>query len=73
MTSNVLWYWKTQDVYDTAKLQLNGGTCYTAAITLTNKTARTIEIEFIFIFYLFLFYKILKFFNFSLCNLSHNM
>ena len=46
MTSNALWCWKTQDVYDTAELQLNGGTRYTAAITLTNKTARAIEIEF---------------------------
>jgi len=46
MTSNALWCWKTQDVHGTAELQLNGGTRYTAAITLTKKTARAIEIEF---------------------------
>lgn len=44
MTSNTVWCWLTQAVHGTAKLDRSkGGTRYTAAITLTEKTARAIE------------------------------
>ena len=46
MTSNSLWYWRTQDIHDTTKLDLNGGTRYTSTITLTEKTTNAIETEF---------------------------
>jgi hypothetical protein len=46
MTSNSLWCWRTQDVHGTTRLDLNGGTRYTSAITLTEKTAHAIETEF---------------------------
>ncbi len=45
MTTNSLWYQKTKCVHDTATLDLNGGTRYTSAITLTEKTAKAIEKE----------------------------
>lgn len=44
MTSNSVWCWLPQAVHGTAKLDLSeGGTRYTAAITLTERTARAIE------------------------------
>lgn len=46
MTSNSVWCWRTQAVHGTARLDLSqGGTRYTGAITLTQKTARAIEKE----------------------------
>ena len=45
MTSNALWCWKPQFVHGTARLDLNGGTRYTSAITLTERTASAIEFE----------------------------
>ena len=47
MTSNSLWCWKTQAVHGITRLDLNGGTRYTSAITLTERTAKAIEAEFI--------------------------
>jgi hypothetical protein len=44
MTSNSIWCWLPQAVHGTAKLDLSeGGTRYTAAITLTERTAKAIE------------------------------
>ena len=44
LTSNTIWCWLTKTVHDTAKLDLNeSGIQYTAAITLTEKTAKAIE------------------------------
>jgi hypothetical protein len=44
MTSNSFWCWKTKAIHGTATLDLSkGGVRYTAAITLTEKTARAIE------------------------------
>ena len=44
LASNSIWCWITNAVHGTAKLDLSeGGTRYTAAITLTEKTARAIE------------------------------
>ena len=44
LASNSIWCWMTKAVHGTAKLDLNeGGTRYTAAITLTEKTAKAIE------------------------------
>jgi hypothetical protein len=44
MTSNLTWYWLTKAVHGTAIIDLSeGGTRYTTAITLTEKTARAIE------------------------------
>ena len=44
LASNSIWCWLTKAVHGTAKLDLSeGGTRYTAAITLTEKTARAIE------------------------------
>ena len=46
MSSNSIWYWLTQAIYGTAELDLSeGGIRYTAAISLTEKTARAIERE----------------------------
>jgi hypothetical protein len=46
MTSNSIWYWLTQAVHGTAKLNLSeGGVRYTSAITLTEKTAKAVEKE----------------------------
>ncbi len=46
MSSNSIWYWLTQAIHETAKLNLSeGGIRYTAAISLTEKTARAIERE----------------------------
>ena len=46
MSSNSIWYWLTQAIHGTAKLDLSGGGVrYTAAISLTEKTARAIERE----------------------------
>jgi len=44
MSSNSIWCWLTQAVHGTSKLDLSkGGTRYTAAITLSERTARAIE------------------------------
>jgi hypothetical protein len=44
LASNSIWCWMTKAVHGTAKLDLNeGGTHYTAAITLTEKMAKAIE------------------------------
>ena len=44
MTSNSVWCWLTQAVHGTVKLDLSeGGIRYTAAITLSEKTAKAIE------------------------------
>lgn len=44
MSSNSIWCWLTQAVHGTSKLDLSkGGVRYTAAITLSEKTARAIE------------------------------
>ena len=44
LASNSIWCWLTKAVHGTAELDLSkGGTRYTAAITLTEKTARAIE------------------------------
>lgn len=44
MTTNSIWCWLTQAVHGTANLDLSkGGSRYTAALTLTEKTARAIE------------------------------
>jgi hypothetical protein len=44
MSSNSIWCWLPQSVHGTAKLNLSkGGTRYTAAISLTEKTAKSIE------------------------------
>ncbi|CAB4460003.1 unnamed protein product [Rhizophagus irregularis] len=44
MSSNSIWCWLTQAVHGTSKLDLNdGGTRYTAAITLSERTAKAIE------------------------------
>ncbi len=41
---NSIWYQKTNAVHDTARLNLSeGGTRYTAAISLTERTAKSIE------------------------------
>jgi len=46
LTSNSVWCWLTKAVHGTSKLKTSdGGTRYTAAITLTEKTARAIEKE----------------------------
>jgi len=46
MSSNSVWYWKTNAVHGTARLNLSeGGTRYTAAISLTERTAKSIERE----------------------------
>ncbi len=46
MSSNSIWYWLTQAIHGTAELDLSeGGIRYTAAISLTEKTARAIERE----------------------------
>lgn len=46
MSSNSMWCWLTKAVHGTARLNKSeGGTRYTAAITLTEKTARAIEKE----------------------------
>ena len=46
MLSNSIWYWKTNAVYGTARLNLSeGGIRYTAAIFLTERTAKSIERE----------------------------
>ena len=44
MTSNSIWCWLPKSVHGTAKLNLSkGGTRYTAVISLTEKTAKSIE------------------------------
>jgi hypothetical protein len=44
LTSNTIWCWLTKAVHGMAKLDLSeGGIRYTAAITLTEKTAKAIE------------------------------
>lgn len=44
MTSNSIWCWKTKAVHSTTKLKLStNSNRYTCALTLTEKTARTIE------------------------------
>jgi hypothetical protein len=44
MSSNSIWCWLTQAVHGTSKLDLSeGGTRYTAAITLSERTAKAIE------------------------------
>lgn len=44
MSSNSIWCWLTQAVHGTSKLNLSkGGVRYTAAITLSERTARAIE------------------------------
>ena len=44
LISNTVWCWLTKAVHGTAKLDLSeGGIRYTAAITLTEKTAKAIE------------------------------
>lgn len=44
LASNSIWCWLTKAVHGTAQLDLSeGGTRYTAAITLTEKTAKAIE------------------------------
>ena len=46
MSSNSIWYWLTQAIHRMAKLDLSGGGVrYTAAISLTEKTAKAIERE----------------------------
>src|SRR6266511_2242837 len=46
MSFNSIWYWKTNEVHDIAKLNLSeGGTKYTVAISLTERTAKSIERE----------------------------
>ncbi len=46
MSSNSIWYQKTNAVHGTARLNLSeGGTRYTAAISLTERTAKSIEHE----------------------------
>ena len=46
LTSNSVWCWLTKAVHGTSKLKTSdGGIRYTAAITLTERTARTIEKE----------------------------
>ena len=46
MGSNSIWYWLTQAIHGMANLDLSGGGIrYTAAISLTEKTARVIERE----------------------------
>src|SRR6266498_1364354 len=46
MSSNSIWYWKTNAVHGTARLNLSeGGTRYTAAISLTERTAKSIKRE----------------------------
>jgi uncharacterized protein YlbG (UPF0298 family) len=48
LASNSIWCWKTEAVHGTAKLNLSeGGTRYTAVITLTEKTAKAIEKNYI--------------------------
>lgn len=64
MSSNSIWYWLTQAIHGTAKLDLSGGGFrYTAVISLTEKTARAIEREkkrvkaqFIIFFFFYKFY-----------------
>ena len=44
LASNSIWCWLTKAVHDTAKLDISeGGTRYTAVITLTEKMAKAIE------------------------------
>ena len=44
MSTNSIWCWLTQAVHGTSKLDLSGdGTRYTAAITLSERTAKAIE------------------------------
>lgn len=44
MSSNSIWYWLTQAIHGTAELDLSGGgTRYTAAISLSERTAKAIE------------------------------
>ena len=46
LITNSIWCWKSDAVHGTADLDLSkGGTRYTAAITLTEKTARAFEVE----------------------------
>ncbi len=46
MSSNFIWYWKINAVHGTARLNLSEGrTRYTAAISLTERTAKSIERE----------------------------
>ena len=46
MSSNSIWYWLIQAIHGMAELDLSkGGIRYTAAISLTEKTARAIERE----------------------------
>ncbi len=46
MSSNSIWYQKTNAVYDTARLNLSEeGTRYTVTISLTERTAKSIERE----------------------------
>ena len=48
LASNSVWCWLTKAVHGTSKLKISGdGKRYTAAITLTEKTARAIEKELI--------------------------
>ena len=43
MTSNSIWCWKSKVVHGTAKLNAKLGIRYAAIITLTEKTANSIE------------------------------
>ena len=44
MSSNSIWYWKTNAVHGTARLNLSKeGTRYTVAISLIERTAKSIE------------------------------
>jgi len=46
LITNSIWCWKSDAVHGTADLDLSKGeTRYTAAITLTEKTARAFEVE----------------------------
>ncbi len=46
MSSNSIWYWKTNAVHSTARLNLSEGrTRYTVTISLTERTAKSIERE----------------------------
>src|SRR6266498_360349 len=46
MSSNSIWYWKTNAVHGIARLNLSErGTRYTVAISLTERTAKSIERE----------------------------
>ena len=43
MTSNSIWCWLTKAVHGTARLNAELGTQYTAVITLTENTAKSIK------------------------------